>query len=96
MFKNQAAQVFRSCTGALSSHTLARSSVNAVSRRTALGMRSRYYSDKPAEPTESKNTDENEKDEVEVSPETSLLHKLKEEEAKVADCMVSTSVTRPA
>ena len=35
------------------------------------------------------NSEEKEKDEVEVSPETTLLHKLKAEESKVADCMVS-------
>ena len=36
-----------------------------------------------------------EKDEVEVSPETTLLHQLKAEEAKVADCMVSNSSDLP-
>ncbi|KAI0372879.1 GrpE nucleotide exchange factor [Pilatotrama ljubarskyi] len=62
-------------------------------------MRSRYYSDDKSQSTaeqseqsnkaETENSDAEakEKDEVEVSPETSLLHKLKAEEAKVADCM---------
>ncbi|KAI8989650.1 GrpE-domain-containing protein [Trametes punicea] len=95
MFNAQAAQLFRSCTGALSSRTLARSSATAFGRRAALGMRSRHYSDDKAQSTEqaqkaeTENTEAeaNEKDEVEVSPETELLHKLKAEEAKVADCM---------
>lgn len=59
-------------------------------------MRSRHYSDdksqsaEQSKKTETENSEENEKDEVEVSPETSLLHKLKAEETKVADCMVRT------
>ena len=93
MFNTQAAQAFRSCTGALSSRTLARTSVNAAGRRTAFAMRSRQYSDKAQSSEEAKkpeeNSEEKEKDEVEVSPETTLLHKLKAEESKVADCMVS-------
>ncbi|RDX56535.1 GrpE-domain-containing protein [Lentinus brumalis] len=91
MFNTQAAQAFRSCTGALSSRTLARTSVNVAGRRAALAMRSRHYSDKAQSSDESKkpeeNSEEQEKDEVEVSPETTLLHKLKAEETKVADCM---------
>ncbi|KAI0748348.1 GrpE-domain-containing protein [Daedaleopsis nitida] len=87
MFNTQAASVFRSCTNALSSRTLARSSVNASSRRAALAMRSRYYSDKAPPSEESQPAEESEKDEVEVSPETTLLKQLKAEEAKVADCM---------
>ncbi|KAI0636753.1 GrpE-domain-containing protein [Trametes polyzona] len=95
MFNAQAAQIFRSCTGALSSRTIARSSATAVSRRAALGARSRYYSDDKSQSadqskkteTENSEAEANEKDEVEVSPETSLLHKLKAEESKVADCM---------
>ncbi|KAI0724015.1 GrpE-domain-containing protein [Cerioporus squamosus] len=91
MFNTQAAQVFRSCTGALSSRTLARTSVNAAGRRAALAMRPRHYSDKAQSSDEAKkpeeNSQENEKDEVEVSPETTLLHKLKAEETKLADCM---------
>ena len=94
MFNSQAAQVFRSCTGALSSRTLARSSVNAVGRRAAFAARSRYYSDKAESAEGSKKAEEGEKDEVDVSPETTLLNKLKEEEAKVADCMVSI-LSRP-
>lgn len=102
MFNVQAAQVFRSCTGALSSRTLARSSASAVGRRAAYGVRSRNYSDdksksadqsKQTEETES--VEEKEKDEVEVSPEDSLLHKLKAEEAKVTDCMVSYTPRHP-
>ncbi|KAI0673002.1 GrpE-domain-containing protein [Trametes maxima] len=93
MFNAQAVQVFRSCTGALSSRTLARSSATAVGRRAALGMKSRHYSDdksKSAEQskqTEAENEEPAEKDEVEVSPDDALVHKLKAEEAKVADCM---------
>lgn len=96
MFNAQAAQIFRSATGSLSSRTLARPSTTAAARRAALGMRSRHYSDdksqsaEQSKKTETENSEENEKDEVEVSPETSLLHKLKAEETKVADCMVST------
>ncbi|KAL1944658.1 hypothetical protein VTO73DRAFT_3088 [Trametes versicolor] len=93
MFNAQAAQIFRSATGSLSSRTLARPSTTAAARRAALGMRSRHYSDdksqsaEQSKKTETENSEENEKDEVEVSPETSLLHKLKAEETKVADCM---------
>ena len=90
MFNTQAAQAFRSCTSALSSRTLTRSSVNAVGRRAAFAARSRYYSDKAEASKKSGEGEEGkEKDEVEVSPETTLLNKLKEEEAKTADCMVS-------
>lgn len=95
MFNAQAASLFRSATGALSSRTLARTSAAAVGRRAAFGVRSRNYSDKSQSADQSKKAEteesdpeENEKDEVEVSPETTLLHKLKAEEAKVADCMV--------
>ncbi|KAI0807605.1 GrpE-domain-containing protein [Fomes fomentarius] len=87
MFNAKAASVFRSCTSALSSRTLARSSVNAVGRRAAIPTRSRYYSDKAQSSEDPKPAEESEKDEVEVSPETTLLHKLKAEETKVADCM---------
>ena len=41
---------------------------------------------------EENDPEENEKDEVEVSPDTTLLHKLKAEEAKVAECMVGSLV----
>ncbi|PIL24196.1 transporter [Ganoderma sinense ZZ0214-1] len=85
MFNTQAVQAFRSCTGALSSRTLARSSLNAVSRRTAVAIRPRYYSDKAAKDPQP--AEETEKDEVEVSVETELANKLKAEEAKVADYM---------
>ncbi|KAI0709484.1 GrpE-domain-containing protein [Earliella scabrosa] len=87
MFNAQAASAFRSCTAALSSRTLARSSVNVARRRAAFAMSSRHYSDKAPSPEDPKPAEESEKDEVEVSPETTLLHKLKAEEAKVADCM---------
>ncbi|KAI0819508.1 GrpE-domain-containing protein [Trametes gibbosa] len=94
MFNAQAASIFRSATGALSSRTLARTSAAVAGRRAAFGVRSRHYSDKSQSADPSKKADaeendpeENEKDEVEVSPETTLLHKLKAEEAKVADCM---------
>ncbi|KAI0647266.1 GrpE-domain-containing protein [Trametes meyenii] len=93
MFNAQAVQVFRSCTGALSSRTLARTSATSVGRRAALGMRSRHYSDdksKSAEQSkqaEAEKEEAEEKDEVEVSPDDALVHKLKAEEAKVADCM---------
>ncbi|CDO72919.1 hypothetical protein BN946_scf185002.g104 [Trametes cinnabarina] len=92
MFNAQAVQIFRSCTGALSSRTLARSATPAVARRAALAMSARHYSDDKSqseEKTEAQNgeTEAKEKDEVEVSPESELLHKLKAEEAKVADCM---------
>ena len=89
MFNPHALQAFRSCTGALSSRTLARSSLNAVSRRTAVAVRSRYYSDKAAKDPQP--AEESEKDEVEVSVESELADKLKAEEAKVADYMVSTT-----
>ncbi len=56
-------------------------------------MRSRYYSDKAQSSEDPKPAEESEKDEVEVSPETTLLHKLKAEETKVADCMVSTDTS---
>ena len=52
-------------------------------------MSSRHYSDKAPSSEDPKPAEESEKDEVEVSPETTLLHQLKAEEAKVADCMVS-------
>lgn len=61
-------------------------------------MRSRHYSDKSSSSEESKKTEEsseeNEKDEVDVSPESSLLKQLKAEEAKTADCMVSSISVR--
>ncbi|KAI1794575.1 GrpE-domain-containing protein [Ganoderma leucocontextum] len=85
MFNTHAVQAFRSCTSALSSRTLARSSLNAVSRRSAVAMRSRHYSDKAAQDSET--AEESEKDEVEVSVEAELVNKLKAEEAKVADYM---------
>lgn len=53
-------------------------------------MRSRYYSDTAAKDPQP--AEESEKDEVEVSVESELAHKLKAEEAKVADYMVSTSL----
>ncbi|OSD08636.1 GrpE-domain-containing protein [Trametes coccinea BRFM310] len=92
MFNAQAAQIFRSCTGALSSRTLARSATPAVARRAALAMSSRHYSDDKSQSADKSGAqngeaEANEKDEVEVSPETELLHKLKAEESKVADCM---------
>ncbi|TBU35755.1 GrpE-domain-containing protein [Dichomitus squalens] len=88
MFNIHAVQAFRSATGALSSRTLARSSLNAVSRRAAVGtMRSRYYSDQTKNAQDPIPAEETEKDEVEVSVEAELGKKLKEEEAKVADCM---------
>ncbi|OBZ69071.1 GrpE, mitochondrial [Grifola frondosa] len=85
----QAVQLFRSCTGALSSRNLARTSVHAIGRRAVVGMR--YYSDNGDKSAEQKKNeteekeDEDEEKPVEVSPETALLHKLKAEEAKVAD-----------
>ena len=94
MFNTHAVQAFRSATSALSSRTLARSSLNAVSRRAAAAgmMRSRYYSDQAKSSEDPKPAEESEKDEVEVSVEAELGKKLKEEEAKVADCMVSASL----
>ncbi|KAH9945925.1 GrpE-domain-containing protein [Epithele typhae] len=86
MFNAQAVQAFRSCTGALSSRTLARSSVNAVGRTVAFASRSRYYSDKAGSSSKVEE-EEKEKDSVDVSPDAELLSKLKAEEAKVADCM---------
>ncbi len=90
MFNTHAVHAFRSCTGALSSRTLARSSLNAVSRRTTAAMRSRHYSDQAAKDPQP--AEESEKDEVEVSVETELANKLKAEEAKVADYTVSISL----
>ena len=55
-------------------------------------MRSRYYSDQPKSSEDPKPAEESEKDEVEVSVEAELGKKLKEEEAKVADCMVRASL----
>ena len=55
-------------------------------------MRSRYYSDQAKSSEDPKPAEESEKDEVEVSVEAELGKKLKEEEAKVADCMVSASL----
>ncbi|KAI0664611.1 GrpE-domain-containing protein [Cubamyces menziesii] len=90
MFNAPAAQIFRSCTGALSSAALARSSATAVGRRAAFAARSRHYSDdksQSAEQSTSSEAETQEKDQVDVSPESELLNKLKAEEGKVADCM---------
>ncbi len=94
MSRVQALQVFRSCASSFSSRHVARTSVNAASRRLPRHG-ARCYSAQASEEKKGEDgerAEESEKDEVTVTPEHELLAKLKKKEGEVTDLMVSTRV----
>lgn len=95
MSRVQAMQVFRSCASSFSSRHVARTSVNAPSRRLPRhGVRcySAQTSSEEKKGEDGERAEESEKDEVTVTPEHELLAKLKKKEGEVTDLMVSPRV----